>query len=337
MSSKPSLKPHDRYFRAVLAQQKIIRDFLEKALPVPILNLMDLETLELRPESYVDDHLKLGVTDLLFSAQFQGKTGFIYILLEHASKPDPLLSFRMLKYRMNIMDDLLKKGTALRKSANVSSTKLPLIIPLVLYTGPTKFPYSMDLVDLFDCDKRIAQELWEKPCRLIDLSQLSLEDLKQYSWFKAAATAAKYVHQLGSKDFLDFLSLILDELQILDALKERWYIEITLKYIAVAGKISDKDGFVKAIQEKLSEELTVNLLKEFEKDGFQKGKLEGKLEGIQQGLEKGKLEGKLEGIQQEKLNLALKLISDEVPLEQVSHWTGLSVSQVEGLLKQKSH
>ncbi|EFX83902.1 hypothetical protein DAPPUDRAFT_315304 [Daphnia pulex] len=28
---------------------------------------MDLETLELHPESYVDDHLKLGVTDLLFS------------------------------------------------------------------------------------------------------------------------------------------------------------------------------------------------------------------------------------------------------------------------------
>ncbi len=48
--------------------------------------------------------------------------------------------------------------------------------------------------------------------------------------------------------------------------------------------------FLKSIQEKLSEETAMNLLQEFEKDGFQKG--------IQQGLEKGKLEGKLETLHQ---------------------------------------
>ena len=124
-------------------------------------------------------------------------------------------------------------------------------------------------------------------------------------------TAEKYVHQLGSKDFLDFLSIILDELHIIDDLKEKWYIEITLKYIVVAGKVPDKEGVVKAIQKKLLEKLAMNLLKQFEKDGFEKGRLDGKLEG--------RTEGKLGGIQQEKLNLALKLIEDEVPLEQVSH------------------
>jgi hypothetical protein len=47
------------------------------------------------------------------------------------------------------------------------------------------------------------------------------------------------------------------------------------------------------------------------------------------------MEGKLEGIQQEKLNLTLKLIADEVPLELVSLWTELSLSQLEDLSKQK--
>lgn len=60
------------------------------------------------------------------------------------------------------------------------------------------------------------------------------------------------------------------------------------------------------------------------KDGFKKRR-----------RERWKMEGKLEGIQQEKLNLALKLITDEVPLEQVSLWTKLSLSQLEDLSKQK--
>jgi predicted transposase YdaD len=59
------------------------------------------------------------------------------------------------------------------------------------------------------------------------------------------------------------------------------------------------------------------------KEGYQKRRLEGKMEG------------KLEGIQQEKLNLTLKLIADEVPLELVSLWTELSLSQLEDLSKQK--
>jgi predicted transposase YdaD len=59
------------------------------------------------------------------------------------------------------------------------------------------------------------------------------------------------------------------------------------------------------------------------KEGYKKRRLEGKMEG------------KLEGIQQEKLNLTLKLIADEVPLELVSLWTELSLSQLEDLSKQK--
>jgi predicted transposase YdaD len=59
------------------------------------------------------------------------------------------------------------------------------------------------------------------------------------------------------------------------------------------------------------------------KESYQKRRLEGKMEG------------KLEGIQQEKLNLTLKLIADEVPLELVSLWTELSLSQLEDLSKQK--
>ncbi|MGL6187637.1 MAG: Rpn family recombination-promoting nuclease/putative transposase [Holosporales bacterium] len=51
----------------------------------------------------MDDHLKLGVTDLLFPVTIRGERGF-FMLIEHTSQSDVFLPFRIFeKYPRKIV------------------------------------------------------------------------------------------------------------------------------------------------------------------------------------------------------------------------------------------
>ncbi len=103
------LSPHDRFTRASMTHPKVAEEFFKKNLPEKIQKMIDFSSLKFNKESFIDDHLKLQIADMLFSVNFNGKPGFIYLLVEHASTPQPLLPFRMLKYVIAIMEDHLKR------------------------------------------------------------------------------------------------------------------------------------------------------------------------------------------------------------------------------------
>jgi len=102
------LYPHDRLTRALMGNSKVIEEFFKKNLPEKIKKVIDFSSMELCKESFIDDSLRLKCVDLLYEAKFNGKPGFLYLLIEHASKPDSLLPFRMSKYVMAIMEEHLK-------------------------------------------------------------------------------------------------------------------------------------------------------------------------------------------------------------------------------------
>jgi predicted transposase/invertase (TIGR01784 family) len=111
---KNHLSAHDRYIRSILSHASVAREFFEKHLPPDVIKIIDFSTLEPQKDSFINDKLRLKVADLLFSVNFNGDPGYIYLLLEHASKPDRLLPYRMLQYTMSIMDQHLKN----RKTKN---------------------------------------------------------------------------------------------------------------------------------------------------------------------------------------------------------------------------
>ncbi len=150
---------------------------------------------------------------MLFSFNFNGKPGFIYLLVEHASTPQPFLPFRMLKYVMAIMEDHLKR---------TKSRTLPFVLPLVLYTGKKEYPYSMDFFDLFAPEeKMLAKETLHAPYPLIDLSQATDEEFKKYIWFGSMGLLLKHIHD---GDILPFFKGFLDLLKEIEKQGETRYI-----------------------------------------------------------------------------------------------------------------
>ena len=126
--------------QAMMTNPRVIREFFDHHLPDNIKNILDFSSIEPQKESFVEDSLRLQIADLLYAVRFNETPGFLYVLLEHASTPDKMLPFRMLKYMTKIMDSHLQK---------TGSKQLPLIYPCVIYTGEKPYKYSMDFFDLF--------------------------------------------------------------------------------------------------------------------------------------------------------------------------------------------
>ena len=122
MSKK--VKGHDHFFKKSMSRINVVREFFEDALPDHILQKVDLNTLKALPTSFVDNTLSEGTVDLLYSVDFKGTTGYLWVLCEHQSTPDRLITLRMQKYMFRICNDHLKKNP---------SAKLPLISNIIVH------------------------------------------------------------------------------------------------------------------------------------------------------------------------------------------------------------
>jgi predicted transposase/invertase (TIGR01784 family) len=58
--------PHDKLFKQIWSDRETAPDFLANYLPQDISSLMDLKTLEICKDSFVDKHLKEHFSDLLY-------------------------------------------------------------------------------------------------------------------------------------------------------------------------------------------------------------------------------------------------------------------------------
>nr|MBN5937264.1 Rpn family recombination-promoting nuclease/putative transposase [Legionella anisa] len=52
----------------------------------------------MQPRSYINEVRQESEVDVLFKTTIDNKKAYLYFLLEHQSKPDPLMPFRLLKY-----------------------------------------------------------------------------------------------------------------------------------------------------------------------------------------------------------------------------------------------
>jgi predicted transposase/invertase (TIGR01784 family) len=245
----------------------------------------------------------------------------LYILLEHTSTSQPFLPYRMLKYMISIMDSYLK--TAQDKE----DLKLPLIYPLILYNGKTRYSHSLDLFDLFEKrDKELAKETLLSPCHLIDLTQVSDEELQKFIWFGSMALALKHIHD---SDILPFLQNILKLVEELEKYDANSYIYSIMVYIAKAGKIPHEERWMKTIQslESADQENIMTLMNLLEK---LQPHLEQKM--MEKGIEKGIAQGIAKGEHKRELEIAKALLTQGVALDTIVAATNLPKEDIKRLL-----
>jgi predicted transposase/invertase (TIGR01784 family) len=180
--------PHDLLFKAVFGQADHARGMLRTVAPPLVAKALDWSTLTLCPGSFVDAILSHQHTDLLYAAAWhRGGDALVYFLFEHQSAPptDGLMAHRLLRYKVRIWDRWAQ--------AHPNAKTLPMIIPIVMYHGTSRWPEARSFEDLIDVPtgmRRDESYLVRFTYLLYDLSKISDEELREGAMWTALAKLA---------------------------------------------------------------------------------------------------------------------------------------------------
>jgi predicted transposase/invertase (TIGR01784 family) len=272
--------PHDKFFKDTFSNRLVTRDFLENYLPEPILKMVDLNELEIQNSSHVDEELSEVFSDMLFRTKINQRDGYLYFLFEHKSYPDRMVSLQLLTYMVRIWNQKVNKRI---------DTHIPMIIPMVVCHGETKWkisPKFSDLILNFDTlPEEVKQMIPDYRYQLYDLSQFSDEDIKGKAELMIALSVARDIFKKSGEEFLETIFKAARALAELDE-KETGlqYFETYMRYILTTGPKLTKEQLTTVIKQlavtyKEGSEVTMTLAEVLRE--------EGKEEGIEVGIEKG--------------------------------------------------
>lgn len=310
------LSLHDHFFRSAMAEPKVIQEFFQEYLPTEIKKIIDWDSIQLQKDSFIDDRLKLQIADMLYSANFGDRKGYLYVIIEQQTTVDKLMAFRLLKYVIAVMENHIKR---------TGEKRLPIVYPLVFFSGKYPHKQSTNIFDLFEDQKNLAEKFLLKPYQLIDLTQISDEELKQHLWLGVLARAMKHIYE---KDILPCLKDMLEELRVIEKQGGMDYIYTILSYIVKAGEVQNQTEFVDTIKTGLSEiagEKIMTIAELFRQEGIAEGETRGEVRGI--------TEGKLMASK----SIAVKLIEQGIDIDKIVASTDLPRHEILELKREWEH
>ncbi|MCG7391254.1 Rpn family recombination-promoting nuclease/putative transposase [Pantoea sp. ACRSB] len=303
--------PHDATFRQFLTQPEIARDFMELHLPAELRALCDLSTLKLESGSFVEDDLRQYFSDVLYSLKTTAGDGYVHVLIEHQSSPDRHMAFRLLRYAVAAMQRHLEAG----------HKKLPLVIPVLFYTGKrSPYPYSTRWLDEFD-DPAVAEKLYGGSFPLTDITVIPDDDIMNHRSMAALTLLQKHIHQRDVATLTDRLATLL----MADYLSSS-QVAVLIHYLLQAGESADSEAFIRELAQRVPQhgDALMTIAQQLEQKGIEKGRMEGRQEGIQLGEQRGIEKGEREAT----LKIARTMLQNGLDQNIVMQMTGLTEEEL---------
>jgi hypothetical protein len=209
------------------------------------------------------------------------------------------------------------------QAQNEGRDKLPPIIPVVLYHGPTKWKaarYFTDLIDLAQAPElRVYQA--EFTYHLCDLSTLSDDEIKGHAALRAGLSLLKYIF---SDELWPRLAGLFELYKLLPEQSALEYLRTALIYVSATTKQTE----VLHIRQALSQAFPAN------EGGLMQTMAQA---WIEEGWQKGRQEGRQEGMIEGVANSAIRLLKKRFPAldsETLQMVGTLPLPQLEALLDQ---
>jgi predicted transposase/invertase (TIGR01784 family) len=151
-SSSPD-QPHDSLFRTAFSRRALAVSFLRQFLPQPLVAQIDWTSLKVRSIPGIAASLDQNRQDLIYQLRWKSGVNLreicVFVLLEHQSKPERFMAFRVLEYAVLLWRYYQSQHKKLRA--------LPLIFPVVVYLGRHAWKAPMRLQDLHDVPEGILE------------------------------------------------------------------------------------------------------------------------------------------------------------------------------------
>ena len=299
--------PHDAVFKQFLCHPETARDFLAIHLPEALRALCDLQTLTLASGSFIEPSLRAYYSDVLWSLQTTEGEGYIYVVIEHQSSPDPHMAFRLLRYALSAMQRHLDAG----------HPTLPLVIPMLFYHGmQSPYPFSLCWLDEF-ANPAAARALYADAFPLVDITVVPDDEIMHHRRIALLELVQKHIRQRDLMGLVDKLAALLVTGSANDS-----QLKALFNYLLIQHGHKPRFGrFMRKLAQRVPEhkESTMNIVEKIRRAGQRKG--------MREGMQKGLVEGRRE----EALRIAHSMLDDGLPRAVIVRITGLSEDDVKSL------
>lgn len=268
MATSTIHKPNDKLFKLAMAEIAVAKEFFDARLPKLIREKIDLKTLKLEKESFIDPAFKETEADVVYSVMSSNGTAYLYLLVEQQSTVDSMLAFRLLVYIVRILEQHLKQNPG---------SHLPLVYTMVIYAGDEPWDAALDIFPLFGELEELARETLLKPYQLMDVNRISDEELREQILSGLVAFALKHRKMANFKQFLEALMPWVHEVEI-QGRHGVFLSRTVLKYVIAGTQQGDKDLLIQEAQRHLSSELQgeiMTIAKQWKEEGIQQGIQQG--------------------------------------------------------------
>jgi predicted transposase/invertase (TIGR01784 family) len=272
--------PHDVFFKSIFSDHEAAADFLRYYVPADIASSFDYASLQIIKDSFVDQELREHFSDILYQIHLQdGGNVFVYILFEHKSYPDPLISYQLLRYMVRVWELAQRQGE-----------QLELIFSIVVYHGEAEWRVGRNLHDLIGVPAPFKNYVPDFQYFLCDLSEYDEAEIKGAILLRIGLLALKYIFHEDLIQHLPGILTLFHQISVRDRALE--CLEIFLRYLFGAGnKRINKQDLKRVITTTLPEggvvmsTIAQELIEEGKKQGIQQGRRQGILDAIETDLE----------------------------------------------------
>ncbi len=304
---------HDKLFREILNRNKEIVKLINKYVK-PKKELTE-KMIEKYDTKYLTSIYEKREADIVY--KLKGKE--VFFLIEHQTKVDKLMSYRILEYSLEIIRTRMKniKG-------KIEKVGIPKVIPLVIYTGQAKWTAKNKLEEV--------QVEFEHFNGIDVITGYNLIDIRNEEEAIKEGTAVARMSVIERKnDTENIIEVVKRMSKHIRDKEERQEFAKEIKYL-LSDKLTKEE--IEKIEdiliEKEGEDAMLHAQMVIRRD-FEKAKEEGRREGmlhaqevIRRDFEKAKKEGREKGI----IEIAKKMLNEKVDIDFIIKITGLKKEQI---------
>ena len=308
---------HDKVFRKILSDKIEVTKFLNEQLKIN-LKPGDIEQYN---TSYINTLMQNEEADVVYKLKSKNE----FFLIEHQSKVDYRMPFRILKYEMAIIESAVDE-----KECKKKDYLYPRVNAIVLYTGKQKWNVAQTSNET-QVSRILEKDIEFAKYILVDINNYTEEKLLETPSFMTKALLiekAKDNEQIAN--YIEKIVEIInkDKENYSDNMKEIFKIMLTQIIKNKIGK-EKTDEFLKKLNIGGDKDMMAvfETIQQDNKRIYRRGKKDGIVEGIKKGIS----QGISQGIMENSIAIAKKLLSRNNSKEEVAEITGLKIEEIEKL------
>ena len=320
--SKKINNEHDKIFRKILDVESEAVNFINESLNLK--NKITEKQIEKYTSSFITSNLANEESDVIYKL----KNKNIFFLIEHQTKIDYTMPLRILEYETAII-----KSAIDYEKFGQKNYKIPMVIPIVLYTGKRKWnakTYINEIQEKFEDFKELNFARYN----VIDINNISEEKLlNDTNYLSKIMLLEKY----RGNELSQYLDKIVKEIK----LNEEYYnikgkeVLIVLIEQILSVKIGEKKAKEILKMLKGGNQNMLNCIESAYRENrvlFNNGVKIGMKSGMRSGMRSGIKSGMKSGIEKGKIEIIKELLKIKMPISQISqvtHFTEEKIREIE--------